>query len=49
MVGDRPVGVELVGRPSWRSVTGRKTLPEVRKWSETMPKVWYWLGDPPEI
>ena len=33
MVGDHPVGVELVGRLSRRSGTDRETLREVRKWS----------------
>ena len=33
MVADPPEGVELLGRPSRRSNTGREPLPEVRKWS----------------
>ena len=37
MVADPPGGVELVGRLSRRSKTGRETLPVVRKTS----------GDPP--
>ena len=36
----------MVGRPSRRSGTGRKTHLEVRKWSETLPEVWNWSGDP---
>ena len=47
----------MVGRPSWRSKsswrpsrrcgTGQETIPEDRKGSETIPKVWKWSGDPP--
>ena len=50
--GDPPGGLELVGRPSWRSRsgwetlwrsgTGRETLPEVRKSSVTHPEVLKW-------
>ena len=37
VVRDPHGGVELVGRPFWRSGTGVETLLEVQKWS----------GDPP--
>ena len=45
MVGNHPGGVELVGRPFWRSGSGRETLLVVRKWSEIIPEVWNWLED----
>ena len=47
MVGDHRGGVELVGRPSWKSGSGRRpsrmsesvweTVLEVRKWSRDPP------------
>ena len=42
--GDPPGGPEVVGDPPG---TGRETLPEVRKWSETHPVVLKWSRDPP--
>ena len=57
MVGDPPCDVELVGRPSRRSGSGRQTRPEVRYWlgdlltsgtgRETLLEVRKWLGDTP--
>ena len=35
--GDSHGGLELFGRPSLRSGTGRETLPEIWKWSGDHP------------
>ena len=37
MVRSPPGGPKLVGRPPWRSGTGRETHPEVSKWSGDRP------------
>ena len=47
LVGRSLKGPEVVGRHSRRFASGRETLPEVQKWSETIPAEWNWLGDPP--
>ena len=49
MVKDHPGGVELFGRATCRSRSGRESLPKVRKWSVTIPEVRNWSGDPPEV
>ena len=36
----------MVGKPSRRYGSGQKILPEFCHWSETLPEVWNWSGDP---
>ena len=48
-VRDPPGGPELLRTPSRRSDTGRDTLPDVRKQSETLVEVRNWLGHLPEV
>ena len=41
-LGDPPVGTEVVGRPSQRFRGGRETLIDVRHWLGTLPEVQKW-------